>query len=72
MVYMSRMPVGGKEGQSRLGKRNGDGPKRSAGTDGSNDTSQGLEAEREFNTNYFVDRNQLRVYKRYSSLEELG
>lgn len=47
MVYMSRMPVGGKEGQSRLSKRSGDGPKRSAGTDGSNDTDHGLDAERE-------------------------
>lgn len=58
MVYMSRMPVGGKEGQSRLGKRSGNGPKRSLGTDGSNDTNQGLEAERGSNNNYFVDRNQ--------------
>ena len=49
MVYMSRMPVGGKEGQSRLGKRTEDGPKRNEGTDGSTDTSQGLEAERESN-----------------------
>ncbi len=49
MVYMSRMPVGGKEGQSRLGKRIEDGPKQSEGADGSTDTSQGLEAERESN-----------------------
>ena len=48
MVYMSRMPVDGNDGQSRLGKRIGDGPKRSAGTDKSADTDQGLEAEREF------------------------
>lgn len=47
MVYMSRMPVGGKEGQSRLSKRSGDGPKRSTGTDGSNDTDHGLDSERE-------------------------
>ncbi|CAM9728901.1 unnamed protein product, partial [Ectocarpus sp. 12 AP-2014] len=46
MVYMSRMPVGGKEGQSRLSKRSGDGPKRSTGTDGSNDTDHGLNSER--------------------------
>lgn len=39
--------MGGKEGQSRLGKRPGDGAKRSAGTDGSaDDAAQGLEAER--------------------------
>lgn len=48
MVYMSRMPVGGKGGQSRLGKRSGEGPKRSTGTDRSNDPSQGLEVERKF------------------------
>lgn len=45
MVYMSRMPVGGKEGQSRLGKRPGDGPKRSAGADESGDPGEGLEVE---------------------------
>lgn len=49
MVYMSRMPVGGKEGQSRLSKRSSDEPKRSAGTDGIREIAEGLENERECN-----------------------
>lgn len=47
MVYMSRMPVGGREGQSRLSKRSGDEPKRSAGNDGISEVAPGLETERE-------------------------
>ena len=47
MVYMSRMPQGEKQGQSRLAKRSGEGPKRSPHTDGSNDAGQGLEVEGE-------------------------
>lgn len=61
MVYMSRMPVGGKEGQSRLGKRTEDGPKQSEGADGSADTSQGLEAERESNKRSLYKVNTLRL-----------
>lgn len=46
MVYMSRMPVDCKEGQSRVGKRQGDvGPKRSAGADGGGSVGQELEVE---------------------------
>lgn len=46
MVYMSRMPVGGK-GQSRPGKRTGEGPRRSSGSDGTDAPGLGLEIERE-------------------------
>lgn len=48
MVYMSRMPVGGKRGQSRMGTLQADGDaKRSVGTDGRSAGGQGQEIERE-------------------------
>lgn len=49
MVYMSRMPVDGKEGQPKVGRRQGDGgAERSAGTDGGTSVGERLEVECEF------------------------
>lgn len=57
MVYMSRMPVGGKEGQPRVGKRQGDGgAERSAGTDGGSSVGERLEVECElFGPQHFCE-----------------
>ena len=53
MVYMSRMPIGGKGGQSRHGERNGHRLKQSAGTNGSDDQIQCLYTGREYHAEFF-------------------
>lgn len=45
MVYMSRMPVGGDGGQSKLGRRVGDGPKCTTGVDSDGSPVQVSEVE---------------------------